>query len=157
MSKDHEADFKDFSRVRKPRISRRLRERVAEAARYECGYCRAPQYIVGYPLAIDHIVPEARGGATVEENFLWLACVACNQFKGTQVRGWDAKSGRHVRLFNPRLQNWGTHFRWSDDGTEIIGVTSCGRATVTALKLNRSETVGARSLWVQVGWWPPTE
>jgi hypothetical protein len=82
----------------------------------------------------------------VEEN-LWLACVACNQFKGTRVSGRDAKSGRHVRLFN---------FRWNEDGTEIIGVTSCGRATVTALSLNRPEIVGSRSLWVQVGWWPPT-
>ena len=138
----------------KARISRRLREQVAEAAGYECGYRRTPKYIVGYPLTIDHIVPEARGGTTVEEN-LWLACVACNQYKGVQVSGRDTKSGREFRLFNPRLQKWGRHFRWNADGTEIIGVTSCGRATVAALNLNRSEIVGARSLWVQVGWWPP--
>jgi 5-methylcytosine-specific restriction endonuclease McrA len=142
--------------ARKARISRRLREQVAEAAGYRCGYCRTPQHIVGYPLTIDHIVPEARGGTALEEN-LWLACVACNQYKGTQVSGRDTKTGRHVRLFNPRLQKWETHFRWNDDGTEIVGGTSCGRATVTALNLNRLEIVGARSLWAQVGWWPPTD
>lgn len=142
--------------ARKARISHQLREQVAEAADHECGYCRTPQYIIGYPLTIDHIVPEARGGATVEEN-LWLACVACNQYKGIQVSGRDVRTGRNVPLFNPRLQQWEAHFRWNDDGTEIIGMTSCGRATVTALNLNRSEIVGARSLWVQVGWWPPPD
>lgn len=138
----------------KARISRRLREQVAEAAGQECGYCRTPQRIAGYSLTIDHIVPEARGGRAVEEN-LWLACVACNQYKGTQISARDAKTRRHVALFNPRLQRWGDHFRWNEDGTEIIGVTSCGRVTITAINLNRSEIVAARSLWVQVGWWPP--
>jgi len=142
--------------ARKARISRRLREQVAEAAGYRCGYCRTPQYLVGYPLTIDHIVPEARGGRAVEEN-LWLACVTCNQYKGSQVSARDAKIRRNVHLFNPRLQKWGTHFRWNEDGTEIIGVTSCGRATVAALNLNHSEIVGVRSLWVQVGWWPPID
>lgn len=143
-------------KARKARISRRLREQIAEAAGHEYGYCRTPQHIVGYPLTIDHIVPEARGGTAVEEN-LWLACVACNQHKGTLVKGRDPKTGRHVRLFNPRIQKWGTHFRWNEDGTEIIGVTACGPATVKALNLNRGEIVGAPSLWVQVGWWPPND
>src|SRR5258706_156207 len=98
-----------MSKDRKARTSRQLREHIAVAAGHRCGYCRTPTNLVGYPLTIDHIVPEARGGATVEEN-LWLACVACNQFKGTRVSGRDAKSGRHVRLFNPRLQKWATHF-----------------------------------------------
>jgi len=40
-------------------------------------------------------------------------------------------------------------------GTRIIGSTACGRATVSGLHLNRPELVAARSLWVQVGWWPP--
>jgi 5-methylcytosine-specific restriction endonuclease McrA len=117
MSKDREADFKDFSRARKARISRGLREQVAVAAGHRCGYCRTPKNLVGYPLTIDHIVPEARGGTTVEEN-LWLACVTCNQYKGTQVSARDAKTRRRVHLFNPRLQNtfplerrWGRNHR----------------------------------------------
>ena len=49
------------------------------------------------------------------------------------------------------------HFSWSMDGTEVIGLTPCGRATIAALQLNHAELVAARWLWVQVGWWPPDE
>jgi hypothetical protein len=142
--------------IRKTRAPRRVRERVAQAAGYCCGYCRTPQRITGERLRLDHIIPEASGGETVEDN-LWLACVACNEFKGARTHGRDPKTGRAVRLFNPRQQVWTAHFRWSEDGTEIIGLTSCGRATVTALQLNRPEIVAARWLWVQAGWWPPKD
>ena len=142
--------------TRKARISRQLREQVAQAAGYRCCYCRTPQNIIGSRLTIDHVIPEARGGKAVEEN-LCLACVACNQFKGARVRARDPITRRDVRLFNPRRHGWETHFRWNEDGTEIIGLTPGGRASVTALQLNRPEIVAARWLWVQVGWWPPRD
>jgi len=142
--------------ARKARVSRRLRERVAKTAGYRCGYCRTPESITGFHLSIDHIIPEAHGGTTVEKN-LWLACHACNEFKASRVYANDPATGKRRRLWNPRRQEWGDHFRWSDDGTEIVGLTSCGRATVAALQLNRPELVAARWLWVQVGWWPPRE
>ena len=107
-------------------------------------------------MTVDHIVPEAGGGKTIEDN-LWLACVACNEFKGMRIQARDPATGRRVRLFNPRKQRWNAHFRWSEEGTEIVGLTPCGRATVAALQLNRSEVVGARWLWVQAGWWPPED
>jgi hypothetical protein len=47
------------------------------------------------------------------------------------------------------------HFKWSDDGTEIIGLTASGRATVVALKLNNTFAIEARSNWVSAGWHPP--
>jgi len=142
--------------ARKGRVPRRLRARVALAAAHSCGYCRTPEAIAGARLVIDHIIPEARGGETVFEN-LWLACHACNEFKGSRIHGRDPATGKRARLWNPQRQKWTDHFRWSDDGTRIIGVTACGRATVAALQLNRPEMVGARSLWIQAGWWPPEE
>jgi HNH endonuclease len=138
----------------KARVPRRLRELVARTAGYCCGYCRTPERIAGFRLNIEHIIPEARGGQTVEEN-LWLSCHACNEFKAARVQARDPATGKRVRLWNPRRDPWHDHFRWSDDGTEIVGLTPRGRATVAALQLNRPELVGARSLWVQVGWWPP--
>jgi hypothetical protein len=62
-----------------------------------------------------------------------------------------------MALFNPRQQLWIDHFAWSEDGTEIIGKAPCGRATITALKMNNAEIVVARRLWVSVGWWPPND
>ena len=74
--------------------------------------------------------------------------------QGSRTHGYDSVSGEYVLLFNPRSQRWREHFTWHEDGTEIIGLTPCSRATVEALRLNNQEIVGARSLWVQSGWWP---
>jgi 5-methylcytosine-specific restriction endonuclease McrA len=54
-------------------IPKVLRERVAEQARYRCGYCLTAEAIVGTPMEIDHIIPQSLGGQTEESN-LWLAC-----------------------------------------------------------------------------------
>lgn len=62
-----------------------------------------------------------------------------------------------VRLFNPRTQQWSKHFAWSEDGTEIIGITACGRATAIALHLNNNIAVTVRRQWVSAGWHPPVE
>lgn len=140
--------------ARKAHVSRHLRERVARMADHRCGYCRTPESIAGFRLNIEHIIPEAKGGQTVENN-LWLACHACNEIKGARIQGRDPVTGKRVRLWNPRRQDWPEQFAWSDDGTEIIGLTPRGRATVATLRLNRPELMLARSLWVQAGWWPP--
>jgi class 3 adenylate cyclase len=74
-----------------------------------------------------------------------------------RVQARDPVTGRRVRLLNPCKQVWREHFRWSANGTEILGRTLCGRATVAALRLKREEITGARWLWVQAGWWPPED
>ena len=140
----------------KAKIPSDLRQRVERAAGYRCGYCLTPQEITGLKMDVDHILPEAAGGDTVEEN-LWLACVACNRAKHDQVYGRDPSTGDAVRLFNPRDQRWTEHFAWSPDGTQIVGLTSCGRATVEHLRMNNLDVVTARYLWVLVGWWPPEQ
>lgn len=140
----------------KPYISASLRERIALQARYRCGYCLRTEELTGMPMTIDHIVPSAVGGLTTEDN-LWLACCRCNEFKGVETQARDNETGRVVKLFNPRRQVWNEHFAWSEEGTEIIGKTPCGRATVIALKMNKPEIVVARRLWVSVGWWPPQD
>ena len=133
-----------------------LRARVAAQARYRCGYCLTSESIVGTPMELDNLIPESLGGATVEEN-LWLACSLCNDAKGYRIASEDPLSGEVVRFFNPRYQNWHEHFRWSDDGCRVIGLTPTGRATVSALRLNRPSLVTARRAWVSVGWHPPED
>ena len=90
-----------------------LRRQVTEDARHRCGYCLTSQRIIGRPMAVEHIVPESKGGATVRDNL--------------------------------------------ENGTQIIGLTAIGRATVVALRLNNEEIVGARWLWAQAGWHPPDD
>jgi len=66
-------------------------------------------------------------------------------------------TGRQVRLFNPRCQQWDDHFAWSDDFTRILGQTACGRATVEALRMNRPAVVEMRRVWREAGLHPPEE
>ncbi len=138
------------------KISEEVRTIVRFEAQNRCGYCRSLQkYVLGM-LEIDHIIPKAKGGTDDESN-LWLACRLCNNFKATQTHRQDPETNRQVKLFNPRTQQWNKHFTWSEDGTHIIGLTACGRATVLALQLNNTCALMVRQQWISAGWHPPQE
>lgn len=136
--------------------TRKLRPRIAVQARYRCGYCQTQEVISGIPLTVEHIVPLALGGVDDEEN-LWASCRLCNEAKGVQVEFVDPETERTVPLFNPRTQSWATHFRWSEDKTQIIGLTPTGRATLVALSLNSELRTKSRGIWMEAGWHPPAE
>jgi hypothetical protein len=142
--------------VSKTYISAELRRQVQQDAGHRCGYCHISEFVSATELVVDHILPESSGGPTTREN-LWMVCTRCNQFKGSRTHAVDPQTGEEAPLFNPRIQIWAEHFVWSEDGTEVIGRTACGRATVEALHLNRELAVLARRRWVSVGWHPPSE
>ena len=125
-----------------------------EDAQYRCGYCLTSQRITAMPMYVEHSIPLAAGGTSDEENH-WLACPLCNGSKGIRMRYPDPETGAEATFFNPRRHVWSAHFRWSDDGVEIIGLTPCGRATVVAFKLNNEGLTRARRRWVLAGWHPP--
>ena len=131
-----------------------LRQAVADHFQHRCSYCLTPEHIVGAEFTIDHIVPQALGGASAEDN-LCLACWRCNLLKGDRIAAVDPETGGVVRLFSPRTQDWFEHFMWQASGLLIVGLTPTGRATVAALRLNRDVLVNARRLWIHAGWHPP--
>ncbi|MBI5651213.1 MAG: HNH endonuclease [Chloroflexi bacterium] len=137
-------------------ISESVRARVRVEAKDRCGYCLSSQRYVFAPLEIDHIIPQAHDGTDDEEN-LWLACRMCNNFKGTHTHARDPLTDEIVSLFDPRRQGWRDHFVWSENGTQIVGRTAIGRATVVALRLNNLIAVMVRREWVAAGWHPPQE
>ncbi|MBO0861948.1 MAG: HNH endonuclease [Chloracidobacterium sp.] len=131
-------------------ISRKLRRKIIRAAHNRCEYCLTQQNLTFATFHIDHIIPKSSHGRTVFEN-LCLSCPFCNQFKKGRARARDPETNRTVRLFNPRRDLWEEHFRWSKDGTQIIGLTAQGRATVEALRMNNVIALNARQLWVASG------
>lgn len=135
-------------------IPESTRQRVRDRAGQRCEYCLSHQDFVMGRLQIDHVQPVAKGGLDTEDN-LCLACELCNQHKWVKTQGPDPETGQHHALFNPRRQSWAEHFAWRSDGVEILGLTACGRATVTALNLNDSLAVTVRQNWVRAGWHPP--
>ena len=137
-------------------VSKKLRQKIARRAKERCGYCLVSALITGVDLQVEHLWPTSKGGLTVEEN-LWLACAECNQRKVDRTLVVDSLTKKSVPVFNPRQDDWKAHFRWSADGTEVVGITAVGRATVAALQLNRPARVSARRRWVSVGWHPPKD
>ena len=137
-------------------ISVRLRRQIEQDAGHRCGYCLSSTRITGTPLDAEHILPTARGGKTTREN-LWLACHRCNRFKSDRINAADPLTGELTPLFNPRTQIWHEHFRWSRDGTEILGLTAIGRATIVTLQMNNEYVVESRRYWVIAGWHPPLD
>jgi HNH endonuclease len=105
-------------------------------------------------MTFDHIFPRAKGGETTFDN-LCLACRSCNEFKSNTTEAIDETTEKAVNLFNPRYQDWQSHFEWSTDGTEILGKTETGRVTVLVLQMNNLVIIAARRRWVSVGWHPP--
>jgi len=53
-------------------VSKKLRAKVAGQAGYRCGYCLSSETVTGLALDVEHLIPLALGGPSVEEN-LWLA------------------------------------------------------------------------------------
>jgi hypothetical protein len=137
-----------------PESPEALRRFVRERAQGRCEYCLTSETLSGIRCQIDHIIPRARYGATTADN-LCLACVACNGHKHARTHAIDPVSGSVVPLFDPRQQSWQEHFVWSTDGTEIIGLTPSGRATIVALHMNDSLILAARALWRGLGAHPP--
>ena len=90
---------------------------------------------------IEHIIPLSRGGRSDESN-LCLACAWCNSYKWAQTHGVDPETHVEISLFKPRTQQWHNHFRWSENGVSIIGLTAIGHATVDALPRNYPRTGG---------------
>ncbi len=141
----------------RPYLPEEVEARVRAAAQHRCGYCLSPQHLVMARLEIEHILPLARGGSNDESN-LWLACPLCNRYKSDKTSAIDPDAGLETPLFNPRIQLWSDHFRWSPDGLQIVGRTAVGRATVSALHLSDDPTsLEVRSYWVAAGWHPPTD
>ena len=138
------------------KIKKDLDEKVRRKAKNRCGYCLNPQELMPYRLEIEHLFPKALGGETVEEN-LWLACRECNSHKAKKIKAIDSLTGKRVKLFNPRRQIWSEHFEFSQDYSQIIGKTVCGRATVESLQMNNSYQTTARLAWTETNKFPPKD
>ena len=136
------------------RVGTHERREVAERAAFLCEYCKTPEAYAVRPFDIDHVWPSSREGSGSTDN-LALACQGCNSYKHARTAGRDPVTGATVSLFNPRQDAWETHFTWSQDFTEILGLSPTGRVTVITLRLNRPGLVNLRRLLFGVGKHPP--
>src|SRR3982074_2591237 len=99
---------------------------VRSRAGDRCEYCRMHQALQGATFHVEHIFPTARGGSSELDNMAW-ACPGCNLHKADRVEVQDPDSAQSTRLYHPRRDRWGEHFRW--EGHRVVGHTIVGRAT----------------------------
>ena len=129
-------------------IAPSLTDQIRLRARRRCEYCHMPEEFDPLPFQIDHIVPLKHLGPTVFEN-LAFACCECNNHKGCNLAGINPRTGRVVRLFNPRRDAWRRHFEWY--GALLVGKTPTGIATVNVLEVNLPYRVLFRKVLMMSG------
>jgi len=126
-----------------------LRRQVAKRARHRCEYCLVPERFLATVFHIDHIRSIKHDGATELENLAY-ACPHCNQNKGSNVATFlDEESELTVRIFNPRKDNWASHFEMANG--EILPKTAIGAATVRLLEMNQPDRLIFRQALAEAG------
>jgi hypothetical protein len=92
------------------------------------------------------------GGTSVATNLAY-SCAWCNWKKGPNIATVLDMKGSLIPLFNPRTQNWFSHFEV--DGTGLLhGKTDIGKATIKLLELNRPERIDERLGMMVAGYYP---
>jgi hypothetical protein len=76
-----------------------------------------------------------------------MACPDCNAKKGPNIATLSPGTGKVIELFHPRRHNWDDHFALI--GSEIIGISEIGRATVQLLDINEEERVAVRAQLIE--------
>ncbi len=137
-----------------PKTKAATRRYVIERANGCCEYCMSPQNYSEAYFAVEHIIPKVFDGKDDIDN-LAFSCLGCNWHKAVKTVAIDPLSKETVALFNPRAQAWTSHFAWSEDFTEMIGHTPCGRATIIALKMNREFLKNQRLAFAKLKIHPP--
>jgi hypothetical protein len=132
-------------------VSAALRTLVRSRPSRRCEYCLVHDRDASVPHEPDHIIARKHRGPTEAENLAW-ACAACNGQKGTDIASIDPETDELVRLFNPRIDNWSSHFRI--DGALIAPRTAVGRVTEFLLQLNRFDRLANRRLLQRAGRYP---
>jgi hypothetical protein len=135
-------------------ITANEQQEIISRAQRRCEYCQCPMDYSSQPFACEHVIPVAKGGQTSLDN-LALACGGCNSYKYIKQEAVDPSSLENVRLYHPRQDIWLEQFAWSEDGLEVIGITPTGRATISALNLNRSGVKNIRRLLIMARVHPP--
>ncbi len=132
-------------------VSAILRVAVSTRAGGCCEYCLLHEDEAMLCHEPDHVIARKHGGQTDADN-LALACFLCNRFKGSDIASTDPQSGEIVRLYNPRKDQWTTHFKV--DGGRIEPLTAEARATASLLQFNTVENVQMRASLAAAGRYP---
>jgi hypothetical protein len=128
-----------------------VRGGVARRAEHCCEYCRIHEADAGYSHQVDHVISRKHGGSSEIDNLAY-ACFLCNRHKGPDIASVDPQTGKIVRLFNPRTDKWGDHFRI--DGEMVRSLSGVAQVTIRLLRINAPERLAERRIMQRLGRYP---
>ena len=132
-------------------VSADLRRLVRSRASHLCEYCLIHEDDTYLGCQVDHIIAEKHSGQTHNQNLAY-ACTFCNRAKGSNIGSVAPSTGEFVRLFNPRTDQWGDHFRLNDFVIEPR--TPIGETTACVLDMNGPERLLERRVLHDIGRYP---
>ena len=133
------------------KFSLEIQVNVRQRAEFLCEYCHTSEHWQYVRFTIDHILPNDDDSL---EN-LALACFHCNRRKSNKINGLHLETNETVPIFNPRLDVWKEHFKWSEDKIYILPKTTIGHITIELLQLNRARILLIREADLSVNRHPP--
>ena len=136
------------------RVNQALRAQVIARAAHRCEYCGLPDAVALVKHQPDHTIATKHGGVTNLKNLAY-ACYSCNHLKGSDIASLDPATGLVTRLYHPRTDRWGEHFRWQ--GVRIEPLTAIGRATASLLRVNDPQRIAVRANLLRQGRLLPME
>lgn len=127
-----------------------IQQAVRERAKHRCEYCHFPASFAELPLHHDHVIAQQHGGETALEN-LAVAFCHCNRYKGPTCRVLTRLVPSRATLPSASGQ-MGKPFLmgWAGADWQNINRTR----PIRALRLNRSDAVSVRQLWMEEGVFP---
>lgn len=133
-------------------LSEQLREFVATRAIFRCEYCLVHEEDMFWRYHLDHIISIKHGGNSDDSNLAY-SCSICNQNKGTNLGTLLPPSKRLIRLFNPRIDKWNSHFEIDRNGF-INSKSKIGEATIKVLDLNSADRIILRQELIKENRYP---
>jgi hypothetical protein len=129
----------------------KTRELIRERAGYRCEYCRFPESVLPYfVFHVDHIIAKQHLDEVVENaNTLAWACSECNYHKGPNLVSIDPQTKQQVNLFDPRRDDWYSHF--VIERGVVVGLSPTDRATARLLNMNAPRLVRLRRQLIEQG------
>lgn len=125
-------------------IPESLRKLVIDRAQNRCEYCKIFAIYSYLSFHIEHIISVKHGGQSISNNLAY-SCPICNLNKGSDIATILSSPITPVRFFNPRIDNWHTHFKIELSGL-IFPLTEIGEATIKILDFNHPDSIIEREI-----------
>ena len=129
-------------------LERRVRKRAGDRSEY----CKFPALITDFTFPLDHIIAQQHGGERCMKTLPYPARTTIS----TKVRTSPGSILKRAGSQNSSIPVAKDGASTSDGtGPRLVGMTACGRTTVSVLRMNHPDRMELRRLLIEAGLFPP--